>query len=237
MLALAAFALCLARGEANRGFALGLRAVRTGSPPDDDAVETALRAHDAGALQGTVGVAKMTLKGEGGDRNLTKALEYYENAANRSSPDALNGLGYMYFYGDNVPKNETTALSYFRRAADLGNGDGSVNAGLMLRAGLGAERNVTAAHEHFERCARMNHVSCMYQAGIIEASGETGANRECAKAAGRFRAVAESGAWTAPLAEGLKAHLAGDTATARWMYDKGADMGVPEPSPTLVVLS
>ena len=47
MLALAAFALCLARGEANRGFALGLRAVRTGSPPDDDAVETALRAHDA----------------------------------------------------------------------------------------------------------------------------------------------------------------------------------------------
>ena len=67
------------------------------------------RAHDAGALQGTVGVAKMTLKGGGGDRNLTKALEYYENAANRSSPDALNGLGYMYFYGDNVPKNETTA--------------------------------------------------------------------------------------------------------------------------------
>ena len=52
MLALAAFALCLARGEANRGFALGLRAVRTGSPPDDDAVETALRAHDAGARGG-----------------------------------------------------------------------------------------------------------------------------------------------------------------------------------------
>ena len=44
MLALAAFALCLARGEANRGFALGLRAVRTGSPPDDDAVETRPRA-------------------------------------------------------------------------------------------------------------------------------------------------------------------------------------------------
>ena len=52
MLALAAFALCLARGEANRGFALGLRAVRNGSPPDDDAVETALRAHDAGARGG-----------------------------------------------------------------------------------------------------------------------------------------------------------------------------------------
>jgi TPR repeat protein len=44
-----------------------------------------------------VGVAKMTLKGEGAPRNLTKALEYYQNAANRSSADALNGLGYMNF--------------------------------------------------------------------------------------------------------------------------------------------
>ena len=73
------------------------------------------RAHNAGALHGTVGVAKMTLKGEGGLRNLTKALEYYNNAANRSSTDALNGLGYMYFYGDPVPKNESQALAYFRR--------------------------------------------------------------------------------------------------------------------------
>ena len=47
MLALAAFALCLARGEANRGFALGLRAVRTGSPPDDDAVPRTARASTA----------------------------------------------------------------------------------------------------------------------------------------------------------------------------------------------
>jgi len=53
------------------------------------------RAHNHGALQGTVGVAKMTLKGEGSLRNLSKALDYYQNAANRSSADALNGLGYM----------------------------------------------------------------------------------------------------------------------------------------------
>ena len=168
----------------------------------------------------------MTLKGEGGDRNLTKALEYYENAANRSSPDALNGLGYMRFYGDNVPKNETTALSYFRRAADLGNGDGSVKGADAPRgSGRGEERHRRA---RTLRTVRADEPRQLYvPGGHHRGVGGDGRQSRCAKAAGRFRAVAESGAWTAPLAEGLKAHLAGDTATARWMYDKGADMGVP----------
>ena len=126
----------------------------------DAALRLYQRAHDAGALQGTVAVAKMMLKGEGslegdgagapsderaGTRNLSKALAYYEDAANRSSSDALNGLGYLYFYGEPpVEKNETKALEYFRRAARLGNGDGLVNAGLMLKGGIGCDKNVTA---------------------------------------------------------------------------------------------
>ena len=48
------------------------------------------RAHRAGALQGTVGVAKMVLKGEGAPRNASEALEHYRAAADRGSADALN---------------------------------------------------------------------------------------------------------------------------------------------------
>ena len=199
-----------------------------GLPRDlDTALLYYQRAHDAGALQGTVGVAKMTLKGEGGPRNLTKALEYYNNAANRSSADALNGLGYMYFYGDPVEKNETMALSYFRRAAELGNSDGIVNTGLMLRAGLGTTRNVTEAHQHFVKCANMDHPSCLYQAALLESVGEAGVERNCQLAATRYRRVAEAGTWMAPLADGLKAHLAGNASLARWLYDHAATMGVP----------
>ena len=43
------------------------------------------RAHRAGALQGTVGVAKMALKGEGAPRNTSEALEHYRAAAERGS--------------------------------------------------------------------------------------------------------------------------------------------------------
>ena len=188
------------------------------------------RAHNQGALLGTVGVAKMSLKGEGAPKNATKAMDYYHAAANRSSPDALNGLGYLHFYGDEVERNLTTALSYFKRAAELGSGDGLVNAGLMLRGGMGCERNISEAYGYFVRCAAMNHQSCQYNAAMIEAAGEPelGIPRDCDRAAARMRQVAEVGKWMSPMADGLKAHLAGDDATARWLYDHAAAMGVAQ---------
>ena len=235
----------LAAGNAHYWGTFGLRR------DFDAALRLYQRAHDAGALQGTVAVAKMMLKGEGslegdgagapseeraGTRNLSKALAYYEDAANRSSSDALNGLGYLYFYGEPpVEKNETKALEYFRRAARLGNGDGLVNAGLMLKGGIGCDKNVTAAYEMFARCAGepapggppSKHASCAYQAALVEASGEAapGTPRDCAKAAARFRDVAENGEWMRTLAEALVAHLAGDAAKARWLYDRSAANG------------
>ena len=188
------------------------------------------RAHNQGALLGTVGVAKMSLKGEGAPKNTTKAMDYYHAAANRSSPDALNGLGYLHFYGDEVERNLTTALSYFKRAAELGSGDGLVNAGLMLRGGMGCERNISEAYGYFVRCAAMNHQSCQYNAAMIEAAGEPelGIPRDCDRAAARMRQVAEVGKWMSPMADGLKAHLAGEDATARWLYDHAAAMGVAQ---------
>ena len=188
------------------------------------------RAHNQGALLGTVGVAKMSLKGEGAPKNTTKAMDYYHAAANRSSPDALNGLGYLHFYGDEVERNLTTALSYFKRAAELGSGDGLVNAGLMLRGGMGCERNISEAYGYFARCAAMNHQSCQYNAAMIEAAGEPelGIPRDCDRAAARMRQVAEVGKWMSPMADGLKAHLAGEDATARWLYDHAAAMGVAQ---------
>ena len=205
------------------------------------------RAHRAGALQGTVGVAKMVLKGEGAPRNASEALEHYRAAADRGSADALNGLGYLYFYGDEadadvihpeersrrtIPKNETLALEYFRAAAALGNGDGLVNAGTMLRSGLGAPADVAAAYGLFARCAELpgEHPACSYQAALIEAFGEGGVSRDCDRAVARLRRVAEGGRWMAPLQEGMKAHLAGRRNEAAWLYEYASAGSLPAAS-------
>jgi TPR repeat protein len=45
-------------------------------------------------------------QGEGTEKNVTKAVDLYEEAAALGSVKALNGLGYIYFYGQALPKNE-----------------------------------------------------------------------------------------------------------------------------------
>ena len=108
-----------------------------------EAGEHVSQAHNAGNVQGTVGLAKLMLKGEGVDKNLTKAMELYEEAAEKGIADAYNGLGFAAFYGSEgeFEANKTLALIHFRKAAALGSPDGMVNAGLMFRGGIGVEGN------------------------------------------------------------------------------------------------
>ena len=77
------------------------------------------------------------------DKNLTKAMELYEEAAEKGIADAYNGLGFAAFYGSEgeFEVNKTLALIHFRKAAALGSPDGMVNAGLMFRGGIGVEGN------------------------------------------------------------------------------------------------
>jgi TPR repeat protein len=47
------------------------------------------------------------LLGEGTLRNISKAEELYDAAAEKGSTRALNGHGFMYFYGlEGIDKNE-----------------------------------------------------------------------------------------------------------------------------------
>lgn len=66
------------------------------------------RAGEAGSAEGLCGAAGMALKGEGGPRNVSTAIELYERAAKDGAVRALNGLGYMYFFGHDLPKNEVS---------------------------------------------------------------------------------------------------------------------------------
>lgn len=88
---------------------------------------------------GLCGAAAMHLKGEGvAEKNISKAVDLYGEAAALGSVKALNGLGYIYFYGEALPKNETKAFHYFLAASDAGlDGDSFTNAAHCLANGIG----------------------------------------------------------------------------------------------------
>jgi TPR repeat protein len=69
-----------------------------------------MQAAERGSSEGQCGAAGMLLKGEGGDRNVSRAVLLYEEAASNGSIRALNGLGYMFFFGKDLDKNEVSAI-------------------------------------------------------------------------------------------------------------------------------
>ena len=202
------------------------------------------QAHNAGNVQGTVGLAKLMLKGEGVGKNLTQAMELYEEAAEKGIADAYNGLGFAAFYGSEgeFEANKTLALTNFRKAAAIGSPDGMVNAGLMFRGGIGVEGNkpnTSLAYTYFRRCADMfpEHISCQYNAGSLELSDVTNHNyrldaeagqsdSRCMMAARRLRKVAETSAFNQIAESALKSFQAGNFSEARFKYDVASDYGV-----------
>ena len=146
------------------------------------------RAHRAGALQGTVGVAKMALKGEGAPRNTSEALEHYRAAAERGSADALNGLGYLYFYGDDAD----VAAEDARSAADRGSVDEGTGS-LAESSGFDSSvihKNDTLALEYFRRAAELGNGDGLVNAGVMLRSG-LGAPADVAAAHALFARCAE----------------------------------------------
>ena len=146
------------------------------------------RAHRAGALQGTVGVAKMALKGEGAPRNTSEALEHYRAAAERGSADALNGLGYLYFYGDDAD----AAAEDARSAADRGSADEGTGS-LAESSGFDSSvihKNDTLALEYFRRAAELGNGDGLVNAGVMLRSG-LGAPADVAAAHALFARCAE----------------------------------------------
>jgi TPR repeat protein len=112
------------------------------------------RAAETGNPNALCGAAGMYLKGEGTEKNISRAVGMYHQAAKDGSIRALNGLGYIYFFGhgDEAPMNkvqnlitlfllilcQTKAYHYFKTATEYGgDSDSWFNAGYCLEHGIG----------------------------------------------------------------------------------------------------
>ena len=91
-------------------------------------------------------VGQMNEEGRGAPKNLQRALELYERAADRS-PWARAKLGILYLESKNYPK----ARIWLQRAANDRNAAALNNLGLMHDRGLGGKPDYTAARDLYLR--------------------------------------------------------------------------------------
>jgi TPR repeat protein len=102
----------------------------------------------AAVLENTLGL--MSLKGEGTDKDLTKAYEWFNKAANRGLPESKHNLGLMYANGYGVKKDIAKAYNWFHKAALLGNVKAMATIATFHIDEINDKKNLALAHVWFD---------------------------------------------------------------------------------------
>jgi TPR repeat protein len=160
--------------------------------------------------------------------NLAEARLWYDKAAEKSHPVALNNLGRMYMDGKVVPQDYAKARSLYQKAANLGEPAAMTNIGILFRNGYGVQRDYTTARIWFEKAAAKGEPSAMYNIGRLYTFGE-GVQRDYATARSWYEKAAAMGSAAAMNNLGVaysNGHgVAQSDAIARSWYEKAAAKG------------
>ena len=79
------------------------------------------------------------------------ALDYFQQAADQGSADAIRSIGNLYADGNGVEKDIEKAQEYWLRAVDLGNTKALLNLGNIYARGEGVEQDSEKARELYQK--------------------------------------------------------------------------------------
>jgi len=92
--------------------------------------------------------------GIGTVKNLKKAFEYYEKAANQGYAHSQYNLGIMYEKGIGIVKNLEKAFEYYEKAANQGHVHSQNRLGYMYQFGIGTVKNLEKSLEYYEKASK-----------------------------------------------------------------------------------
>ena len=131
-----------------------------------------LKKHLAGAKSGNAEemykLGRMIEAGEGSiTSNIPAALKWYEKAASKKNPAAINHLAGMYMTGQGVQLDIDKGLELYKQSAALGNSDAMCNLGVLSEKGVGIKANEKAATNWYQRAADKGNAVAMLKLGKI----------------------------------------------------------------------
>jgi FOG: TPR repeat, SEL1 subfamily len=167
--------------------------------------------------------------GDGGiERDMNKAIEYYEEALELGSSIVATYLSTIYLNGEGVEKDYKKALNYALKAAEDGDGKGMVIAGNIYLNGFGVDVDYTKALEYFQAAADVDEPLGYNYLGDLYFNGY-GVEQDYAKAVEYYEKAVEMDCAQACLNlgrmyyEGLGVQK--DLAKTKVILEKGAALG------------
>ncbi len=87
-------------------------------------------------------------------RDLTKAVDWYQQAAKQGNASAMHNLAVLFASGANGTPDNASAVRWFTEAAELGVKDSQYNLGILAAKGLGMQVNLEESYKWFALAAK-----------------------------------------------------------------------------------
>ncbi len=100
-----------------------------------------------------------------------KAMEYFLQAADKGSANAINAIALVHYHGKLYEKNLQRAARWFRYAADMGYASAQRNSADCLRKGEGVPVNMEEAFSWYMRASDKGNIKAQYMVGECYANG------------------------------------------------------------------
>lgn len=110
--------------------------------------------------------------GDGIEKDVDAAFEWYEKAAKNGNRQAQFNLGMMYKNGESVSQNIASARGWFIRASDAGDPRAALQLGTMAYTGEGTDKDFEKALAYFLRGAKADLPEAQMNAGVMYIRGE-----------------------------------------------------------------
>ncbi len=166
-------------------------------------------------------------KGDGFDRDYSKAMELYKLASAEGNSAAMNNIGWLYLNGLGVRRDLQAAVEWFEKAAQYGNTTAMVNLGNILEYGSDDEGNplYKAAMKWYAQAAKLGDPKAKLNLGNLYHYGH-GVRKNYRKAAEMYEELAKSGYAEGYFYMGLYFqngfHFKKNYDAARYFYEMGA---------------
>ncbi|HCS90656.1 MAG TPA: hypothetical protein DIW77_11570 [Chromatiaceae bacterium] len=167
-------------------------------------------------------------QGQGVERDLEQAVDWYRKGAEAGDGRAMGNLGFCYQQGQGIERDLEQAVDWYRKGAEAGNGRAMANLGFCYQQGQGVERDLEQAVDWYRKGAAAGDGRAMANLGVCYEQGH-GVERDLEQAVDWYRKGAEAGDGRAMAVLGF-CYEQGQGVERDWeiafeWYRKGMDLG------------
>jgi serine/threonine protein kinase/TPR repeat protein len=117
-------------------------------------------------------IGSLYAAGQGTDKDLAKAVEFFEKSAGLFYPPAIYALGECYFFGKGVPQNSALAIKNLQLAASYDNPQAQNLLGDIARKGLMGKPDYAEAFRLWSRATQQGWLDAQANLGVMYWMGE-----------------------------------------------------------------